>query len=68
MMKVKVNREKLDLAMAKNCFSAEQLSTLTGVSTVTIARIKNGCQKGRPKTIGKLAKALNVKVEELIED
>jgi len=65
---MRIDKKKLDLAMAENCFSAERLSSLTGISTVTIARIKNGSQKARPATIGKLAKALNVKVEELIQD
>lgn len=65
---MKIDKKKLDLAMAENCYSAEELSNLTGISTVTIARIKNGSQRPRPATIGKIAKALNVKVEYLIED
>jgi DNA-binding Xre family transcriptional regulator len=65
---MKIDEKKLNLAMAENCFSTEQLSQIAGVSSVTITRIKNGSQKARPATIGKLAKALNVKVEELIED
>jgi DNA-binding Xre family transcriptional regulator len=65
---MRIDKKKFDLAMAENCFSAKRLSSITGISTVTITKIKNGSQKARPQTIGKLAKALNVKVEELIED
>lgn len=64
---MKVNKEKLDLAMATNCLSFEKLSKITGVSPVTIARIKNGSQKPRPSTVGKIAKALGMKVEDLID-
>lgn len=63
-----IDKNKLDLVMAKNCYSAEKLAAITGVSQVTIARLKRGVQNPRPQTIGKLAKALNVKVEELIEN
>lgn len=65
---MKIDKAKIDLAMAKNCFSAERLSEITGISTVTIARIKNGSQEPRPQTIGKIAKALNVDVESIIQD
>jgi len=68
MMEMKIDKKKLDLAMAENCYSAEELSNLTGISTVTIARIKNGSQRPRPATIGKIAKALGIKVQDLIED
>lgn len=63
-----INKNKLDLAMAKECCTAEQLVKLTGVSQVTLGRIKRGVQQPRPATIGKIAKALNVRVEELIEN
>ncbi|HHW57957.1 MAG TPA: helix-turn-helix transcriptional regulator [Clostridia bacterium] len=54
--------------MAEKCLTSEKLSKITGVSQVTIARMKNGSQKPRPITIGKIAKALGIKPEELIED
>ena len=61
-----IDKSKLDLAMAKECCTAEKLAKLTGVSQVTLARIKRGVQEPRPATVGKIAKALNVQVEELI--
>jgi transcriptional regulator with XRE-family HTH domain len=54
--------------MAAQCITAENLSKLTGVSQVTIARMKRGVQNARPATVGKIAKALNVPVENLIEN
>lgn len=65
--KMKIDMKKIDLLMAKKCLSSEQLSKVTGVSQVSIARFRKGTQEPRPKTVGKIAKALNVSVEELIE-
>lgn len=67
MLLLKIDKNKFDLAMARNCFTSEKLSNLTGISKVTIIRVKNGSQNPRPMTVGKIAKALNVKVEDLIE-
>ena len=52
--------------MARSCISAEELGQKTGISAITIARIRNGLQMGRTKTIGTLAKVLNVDVTEII--
>jgi len=65
---LKINKNKLEVLMAAQCITAENLSKLTGVSQVTIARMKRGVQNARPATVGKIAKALNVPVENLIED
>jgi transcriptional regulator with XRE-family HTH domain len=64
---MKIDNQKLDLLMAINCLSAEQLANITGVSQVSIARFRKGIQRPRPSTIGKIAKALGVTVQELIE-
>ncbi len=64
---MKVDKHKIELAMANNCISAAKLAELTGISQVTIARIKSGNQIPRPKTIGVIAKALDVTVKELLE-
>lgn len=62
-----LNKRKLEISMANNCMTAEMLSAKAGVSAITITRIKNGLQRATPATIGKIAKALGVRVEELIE-
>lgn len=65
---MKIDKNKLELAMARKCVTAEELSKKTDISTITIARIRNGSQMGRTKTIGLIAKALEVDVTEIIVD
>lgn len=55
------------LIMANLGISAKDLAHLSGVNEVTLCRIKKGNQLARPKTLGKLAKALDCKVEDFIE-
>jgi transcriptional regulator with XRE-family HTH domain len=52
----------------RRALSLSDLAQLTGLSRVTINRIENGKQKPLPRTIRKLAKALNVEVEELTSE
>lgn len=64
---MKIDGRKLDLIMAAQCLTSEKLSTVTGVSQVSISRFRRGIQQPRPATIGKIAKALNVEIQDLIE-
>ncbi len=45
--------------------SLTDLAQIAGVNRVTINRIENGKQKAMPRTLRKLAEALQVRVEEL---
>lgn len=63
---MRISIEKFNLILANRAITINQLSENSKVSRVTISRIKSGTQKARPHTIGKLAKALNCKVEDLI--
>ena len=63
-----INRKNLELAMARKCMSIDNLSVLTGISVYSLTKLKNGMQKGRTKTIGLIAKALEVDVTEIIVD
>ncbi len=45
--------------------SLTDLAQIAGVNRVTINRIENGKQKPMPRTLRKLAEALQVSVEEL---
>ena len=45
--------------------SLTDLAQMAGVNRVTINRIENGKQKAMPRTLRKLAEALQVSVEEL---
>ena len=64
---MKINNSKLEIAMGNAVIGTKQLSEMTGIAQETIARIKNGKQNPKPTTLGKIAKALNVKVEDLVE-
>ncbi len=63
---MKIDSKKLELAMANSCLSSEELAENTGIAQATIARIKRGSQEPRPVTVGRIAKALGVKVEDLV--
>lgn len=65
---MKIDNQKLDMLMATQCLTSEKLSKVTGVSQVSIARFRKGTQQPRPATVGKIAKALNVPVTDIIED
>lgn len=64
---MKINISRLNLAMANACMSINDLAEKSEVSRVSIGRFLNGKTEPKPVTVGKLAKALNVKVEYLIE-
>lgn len=65
---MKIDTHKLSVEIARNYFSSEELSKNAGISRVTLQRLKSGKQVARPQTIGKLAKALEVKVEDLLTE
>jgi transcriptional regulator with XRE-family HTH domain len=58
----------LKVLRERRALSLSDLAQLTGLSRVTINRIENGKQKPLPRTIRKLAKALDVEVEELTSE
>lgn len=65
---MKLNKNKLDVAMGNACLTLDAVASKTGVSITTLSRIRSGQQQPRPVTVGKIAKALNVKVEDLVEE
>lgn len=63
---MKIDRQKLLLAMARACMSPADLQTATQLPRPTLNNAMGG--RGiRPGTLGKIAKALNVDPAELIE-
>ncbi|MCD7950570.1 MAG: helix-turn-helix transcriptional regulator [Erysipelotrichaceae bacterium] len=62
---MRLNRVKFITELAKQDMTLVKLSTLTGISRVTLSNIKCGksCKDEHAKSI---AKALNCKVEDLI--
>ena len=63
---MQINKDKLDIALAN---SRINLSDLRGkVSSTTLAKIRNDKNHNvTPKTVGKLAQALEVPVSALVE-
>jgi lambda repressor-like predicted transcriptional regulator len=63
-----VNRDKLALAMAKAGMTTRALRQEGKLSPQTVARIKSDPNyRPNPVIIGRLAKALGVEVEEIVE-
>lgn len=65
---MKLNTFKLQLAMANACITVSELAEQSNVARVAITNFTKGKGNPRPSTIGKLAKALEIRVEDLIED
>ncbi len=63
---MKINNSKLELAMANACINTNELSQKSSINCSTLTRIKNGKQV-QPATVGKIAQALNVPIEDLID-
>jgi transcriptional regulator with XRE-family HTH domain len=64
---MKLNLKKFEIVIARNCMSIKKLSKKSGVQEATISKIKNNKQKASIVTIGKLAKALDVDVLEIVD-
>jgi transcriptional regulator with XRE-family HTH domain len=64
---MKIDSRKLDLIMAEQCLTSEELSKITGVSQPSLSRFRRDMQKPRPATIGKIAAALKVPVTAILE-
>lgn len=65
---MRINPEKLALAMAEACLTTRDLQVKGRLSNVTITKAKNDpAYQPTLKTIGKMAKALGVSVEYLTE-
>lgn len=64
---MKIDNKKLDIAIADACLTMNELSRQSRVSIVTLTKVRKGTQEPTPKTVGKIAKALNVSVGEIIQ-
>ncbi len=62
-----INKEKIEVYLAKQCMSYNDLSKASGISRITIQKMIYNKVNARPVTIGKIAKALQVPVTDIIE-
>lgn len=65
---MKICKRKMDIVMANACLTINDLQELSGVSRISIGKYINGKVEPKPITVGKIAKALNVPVTDIIED
>jgi transcriptional regulator with XRE-family HTH domain len=63
---LEISIQKLKLAQARACLTGNELAVKAELGTGTLQKIFNKQRRPTPKTIGKLAKALNVDVTEII--
>lgn len=64
---MKVNREKIRVAMARTCMSSGEISEAAGLSRQTVNNVLYG-RNVRPCTLGKVARVLGVDVTEILEE
>lgn len=64
---MKIDREKLELAMARSCLNSRDLATKAGIPRPTLNNAIVG-KNVRPGTAGRVAAALGVDVTEILED
>jgi transcriptional regulator with XRE-family HTH domain len=60
--------KKFKTAQARACLSVNELAEKSGLKRPTVSKIINGVAKPSIKSVGLLAKALNVDVTEIIAD
>lgn len=63
---MRLNRTKIQLLMAKSCIVQGALADKAGISRQTLSAVMNG-RSCRPELLGRIAKALEVEPEEIIE-
>lgn len=64
---MKIDKEKLQLAMANKCLSTKDLATEAGIAEQNISAYMSGRKNPKPMTVGKIAKVLEVKVEDIVK-
>lgn len=63
---MKIKYEILDKEMARQCLSVTDLSKITGLAVSTITRVRTPGMDIRTKTVGLIAKALNINIDILV--
>ena len=63
---MKANKEKVCLAMARGCMSFHELVKKSGIPESSVKNVYSG-RGVKPSTFGKVARALGVDPEEILE-
>ena len=64
---MKVDRKKLELAMARACINSEEIPVAAGLPRPTVQNAIVG-RSVRPSTLGRIAKALGVDPVDIMEE
>lgn len=64
---MKASRKKIDILLARKCLNRKDLAQKAGIPVSTATNVISGANV-QPATLGKVAKALNVDVTELLEE
>ena len=65
---MELNAKKLRFIMARKEVGVRELAEKAGISAAAVSRYTRGITKPSIKSLGKIANALDVEVEEIIED
>jgi transcriptional regulator with XRE-family HTH domain len=65
---MKLNHEKVQILMAEQIIDTNELASKSELSRVFIGSCIKGNANPKPATIGKIARALNVPVTDIIEN
>ena len=64
---MKINVDKLNIAQAEKCLTNKELCKLADIGYLTLTMIKANKRNFQAITVGKIAKALDIPVSELVE-
>lgn len=65
---MRLNLKKVNIEMANQCLSKRGLSEKSGINYVTLVPYLNGKRDPKSEILGRIAKALDVDPEEIIEE
>lgn len=68
MIRIKVNSKRLINEMARQCLNSNDLASICGLSNTTINRLRLEGAFTQGKTLGIIAKALKIDINELIAE
>ena len=64
---MRLSKRKIEIAIADSLMKITEFSKKANLNFATVKKVLNG-KEIKPETAGKIAKALNVSVEELMEE
>lgn len=64
---MKIDKDKLLIAIANKCYTINELAKKSKISRNSINAYISGRKNPKPMTVGKIAKVLQVKVEDIVK-